>query len=243
MLSDEMEIKVKSQKKLNSVRRFIGERMKQSLRDYPQNSGMAIFETDKVFELKDELKKQNKNVTVTSMFVKLLAEALAKYPIANSTLETTDAGDILTIYDSVNIGVGVGTEGGIMVIVLKECQDRSIFDISDELREKMNLLKENKLPLSEMKGSTFTVSSFGSLAGAGGLMFATPVLNPPENCMIGIGTTEKTPVVLDDNSIAVRQKTAFSITVNHTVLDGFHAANFLNTFAETLQDPKAHMGL
>lgn len=240
MLSEEMDIKVKSQKKLNSVRRFIGERMKESLRDYPQNSGMALFETDKVFELKDELKAQNKNVTVTTIFVKLLAKALTDYPIANSTLED----GILTIYDSVNIGVGVGTEGGIMVIVLRDLQDRSIFELSDELREKANLMKEGKLPLSEMKGSTFTVSSFGSLAGGqGGLMFATPVLNPPENCMIGIGTTERLPVVQADDSLAIRRKTAFSITVNHTVLDGFHAANFLNVFAETLKDPKAHMGL
>ena len=96
--------RIQSRKKLNSTRRFIGQRMTESLETMPQASPVFEMNTQKFFELKDKLKKQDPSVTVTGMFIRLCAVILQKYPILNSAVVDGD----LVIYDSCNIGVGVG---------------------------------------------------------------------------------------------------------------------------------------
>ncbi|NLW79030.1 MAG: hypothetical protein GXY32_06430 [Ruminococcaceae bacterium] len=231
------EMKIISQKKLNSIRRFIGEKMSASLRDMPQITGMTDLETDAVFALKDELKQQNKNVTVGSIFAKITVQALKAYPLANSTV----VDGIHTIYESVNLGMGVGTEAGIMMINLRNAQDKNIFELSDELKEKTQLLMENKLPLSEMKDTTFTISNFGGM-GAGS-KYGTIVLNPPESAMLGIGNTERRYQIQNDDTAVIKRFTCFSITVNHTVMDGYHQAMFMDHLNKIILDPRPHMGL
>ena len=227
--------RVRESYKIQGLRKFIGAKMAESLRDFPQGSGSAYICTEKFLELKDELHAKDSNVTITSMLTKVTAEALKRHPVLNSALINEE----FFIYDSVNIGVGIGTEEGIMTIVLKEAQSRDIFDISAELQEKIALMKAKKLQMTDMMGSTFTLSNMGMFC----VEQVTPFLNPPETAILAVGMTRKQVVVLEDDSTAVKPMTCFSITINHAAVDGLHGGFFLQTIKEIVEDPKAHMGL
>lgn len=227
--------RIKSQARLKSPRRYIGELMSTSLQTIPQASPYFELEVDALWQLKDKLKTENQNVTVTSMFVRLMASVLQEYPLLNSAVID---GQLVT-YDSCNVGVGVGLESGIMTVVIKEAQDKSIFDISDELKEKTALIKKGGLPMEDMMGSTFTISSIG----VQGIRYSTVIINPPEVGMLAIGVTEKRPVVLEDDTIGIKRITGFGLTHNHTVIDGFHIGVIIGMMRERMRNPRAYMGL
>ena len=227
--------RVRESYKVQGVRKFIGSKMKESLRDFPQGSGSVYLCTEKFLALKDELCAKDGNVTITSMLVKLVAEALKRHPLLNSALIEEE----FFIYDSVNIGVGIGLEEGIVTIVIKEAQDRDIFDISAELQEKIARAKEKKIQMTDMMGSTFTLSNMGMLC----VEQVTPFLNPPETGILAVGMTKKQVVVLEDDTTAIKPMTCFSLTINHAAVDGLHSGYFLRTLKEIVEGPEDHMGL
>lgn len=233
IVSEDFGRRIKTREKLNSTRRFISGMMSDSLHNYPQASPYFEFQVDNLLDLKEKLKAKNSNVTMTSIMVRIMADVLQEYPLLNGAVID---GDLIT-YDSCNVGVGVGLERGIMAVVIKEAQDKNIFEISDELKEKTLALKTGELPISDMKGSTFTISSIGGQ----GIRYSTVVLNPPENGMLAIGATEKKPVVLDDNSIGVRRVTGFGLTHNHAVIDGYHIGVIIELMRERIANPQKYM--
>ncbi|MDR2157486.1 MAG: 2-oxo acid dehydrogenase subunit E2 [Clostridiales Family XIII bacterium] len=228
--------RVKEHYEIQGVRKFIGTRMRESLRDYPQGSGSVYLCTEQFYALKDELRAQNENVTITSMLTKATAEALKKHPLLNSAL--VDQKEFF-IYDSVNIGVGIGLEEGIMTVVVKEAQDKDIFRISDELRGMIDRLKAKKLQMTDMMGSTFTLSNMGMFC----IEQVTPFLNPPETGILAVGATKKQAIVDDADRIVIAPMTCFSLTINHAAVDGLHSGLFMKTLKDVVENPKLHMGL
>ena len=228
--------RIRESSKIKGTRKFIAGKMAESLRDYPQGTGSAYIPIDHLLALKKELNAQNPNVTMTSLFTKIAAEGLKRHPVINSALINNEE---FYIYDSINIGVGIGLDAGIMMVVIKEAQDKNIFEISDELQEDIALLKSKKLPMDRMVGSTFTVSNMGML----GVEQFTPFLTPPETAILGIGITQKRVWVNEDDTTSIRPVTCFSVTVNHAAVDGYHGGMFLNTLKEIMKAPKEYMGL
>ncbi|MDR1042942.1 MAG: 2-oxo acid dehydrogenase subunit E2 [Clostridiales Family XIII bacterium] len=227
-------MRIRSKEKLSSVRSFIGNKMSESLAGIPQASPYFEFETDALFSLKDRLKQRNGNVTFTSILARIMADVLRAYPLMNSSVV---GGEFIT-YESCNVGIGVGLERGIMMIVIREAQDKDIFEISDEMSLKTQLLKENRLPISDMKGSTFTISSIG----VQGIRYSTVIINPPETAMLAIGVSEKRVVVLDDESTAIRRVTGFTLSHSHVVMDGYHVGEAIRLMGERIRDPEKYMG-
>ncbi|MCR4711340.1 MAG: 2-oxo acid dehydrogenase subunit E2 [Clostridia bacterium] len=232
---DEHGRRIKSDRRLKSTRRYINEMMIDSLQHYPQASPYFEIETDALMNYKDELKAQNKNVTVTSLYVRIMATVLEAYPLLNSAV--IDGRQVT--YDSCNVGVGVGLDSGIYTVVIKEAQSKNIFEISDELKAKSALVKTGELPLEDMLGSTFTISSIG----VQGIRYSTVVLNPPETGMLALGVTEKRPVVLEDDTIGIRRITGFGLTHNHALIDGYHIGVIIDLMRERLKNPQDYMGL
>lgn len=228
--------RVKENYKISGPRKFIAQRMTDSLKNYPQGTGSTYMPVDNLLLLKDKLKKENSNVSMTSLFVKVVSEALKKHPLINSALINNED---FYIYDSINIGVGIGLDQGIMMVVIKEAQSKNIYEISDELQDMISKLKKKKLSMDRMLGSTFTVSNMGML----GVEQVTPFLNPPETGILAIGETKKQFVVGEDNSPVVSNMSCFSITVNHAAVDGLHGGLFLLTLKDILKNPELYMGL
>jgi pyruvate dehydrogenase E2 component (dihydrolipoamide acetyltransferase) len=209
--------------------------MSASLAAIPQASAYFELESDALLALKDELKAQNDHVTFTSVAARVMATVLRDFPLLNSAVID---GNLVT-YDSCNVGIGVGLERGIMMVVIREAQDKSVFQISDELKEKTDLLKQGKLPLNEMKDSTFTISSIG----VQGIRHSTVIINPPETAMLAIGVTERRVVVRENDETCIRGITGFTLSHNHAVMDGYHVGAVIDLMARRLKEPLPWMGL
>ena len=228
--------RVKESYELSKTRKFLASKLLESKRNYPQGTGSTYFAMEPLQALKKKLQEQNKNVTYTSLFVKLAAEGLKQHPVMNSAL--IDNKDFY-VYDSINIGVGIGLNEGIMLVVIKEAQDKNIFEISDELQEDIALLKAKKLPMDRMMGSTFTVSNMGML----GVEQFTPFVTVPETAILGIGSTYRRPWVNEDGSITAHDVCCLSCTVNHAAVDGLHGGLYLKTMIGMMTHPEDFMGL
>ena len=156
------------------------------------------------------------------------AAALAEFPELNARLE----GDEIVYLDRYDLGIAVQTDAGLVVPVVRGCDTRSI----DELRADVDALAEKAragtLAPEELRGSTFTVTSAGKLAG----LFVTPIVNHPEVGILGVHRIEPRAVV-DDGQIVVRTMGNVSVTFDHRVVDGARAAQFTLSVIEKLQTP------
>jgi 2-oxoisovalerate dehydrogenase E2 component (dihydrolipoyl transacylase) len=156
------------------------------------------------------------------------AAALQEFPELNARLE----GDEIVYLDRYDLGVAVQTDDGLVVPVVRGCDTRSI----DELRADIDALAEKaragKLAADELRGSTFTVTSAGKLAG----LFVTPLVNHPEVAILGVHRIDPRPVVRD-GEIVVRPMGNISVTFDHRVVDGARAARFTLAVIARLEAP------
>lgn len=120
-----------------------------------------------------------------------------------------------------------------MVPVLRDADKKSIVDIAKEIEDLSNRAKYNKSELHELKGSTFTITNFGSIGG----LFGIPIINYPESAILGIGRIVKKPIVKDDE-IVIAKVLPLSLSYDHRIIDGASGARFLNLLSELLSDPE-----
>jgi len=154
---------------------------------------------------------------LVSTVVKACAESLAEFPELNARLE----GDEIVYLDRHDIGVAVQTEEGLVVPVVRGCDEKSVAEIQTELERLADGARVGTLGPEEIRGSTFTVTSAGKLAG----LFQTPIVNHPEVAILSIGRIAPRPVVRD-GEVVVRRMGTIAVTFDHRVVDGAHAAAF-----------------
>jgi pyruvate dehydrogenase E2 component (dihydrolipoamide acetyltransferase) len=154
---------------------------------------------------------------VVASVVRVAALALKEYPELNARLER----DAIVYLDRYDIGVAVQTEQGLVVPVVRGAEMKSVEEIADEIARLAEGARAGSLKPEEVRGSTFTVTSAGKLAG----LFQTPIVNHPEVAILSIGRIAPRPVVRDDE-IVVRQLGSLALTFDHRVVDGARAAEF-----------------
>ncbi len=181
-------------------------------------------------ELKQEAEKKNIKLTYLPFIVKAVIKALKTYPVFNASVD--EEKNELVIKKYYNIGVAVATEEGLIVPVLKEVDKKGLFEIAKEIEELSEKARTGKLKLEEVKGSTFSITNIGPIGG----LFATPVLNPPDVAILGVGRIKKKPWVVE-NRIEIRDILTLSLTFDHRVIDGAQAAQFLNEVMKYLEKP------
>lgn len=229
-LSDER--KVSKVETMTPLRRIIARRMTQSALN-PHITMITEIDMTEAITLRKDLnlrveKAHGIRVSFNDIIVKAVADILELFPKFNATL----AGNDLHIFDDVNIGVAMATDDGLIVVTIREANKKSITDIAIEIKEKGKRAKKNKLTSEEMTGSTFTVSNLGPFK----VDLFIPVINPPETAILALGQIKKKPVVVDDK-IVVRSMMMASCAVDHRVLDGAPAGQFLAALKETLENP------
>jgi pyruvate/2-oxoglutarate dehydrogenase complex dihydrolipoamide acyltransferase (E2) component len=149
--------------------------------------------------------------------VKACASALREYPELNARLEE----DAIVYLDRYDVGVAVQTEQGLVVPVVRGCDARSVDEIEQEVTRLAEGARAGTLRAEELRGSTFTVTSAGKVAG----LFQTPLVNHPEVAILSVGRIAPRPVVRDDE-VAVRPVGHVALTFDHRVVDGARAAEF-----------------
>jgi pyruvate dehydrogenase E2 component (dihydrolipoamide acetyltransferase) len=162
--------------------------------------------------------------------LKAAAEALQEFPELNARLE----GDEIVYLERYDLGFAVQTEQGLVVPVVRGCDSRSLEELDAEVRRLAEAAREGSLQAEELRGSTFTVSSAGKLAG----LFQTPIVNHPEVAILSIGRIAER-LVVRQGEIVVRPVGYVAITFDHRVIDGARAAEFGLTVLRRLEAPAA----
>ena len=219
---------------LSQIRKAIAKNMIQSIHNTAQ---MSVFEEVDIYELmqvrsryKQRFADKDVNLTYLSFIVKAVAQALKHHRQLNSQIDTEN--NRMIYRNRYHIGVAVDTAEGLVVPVIRDADQLTIFQIAKQIAELAHKARTRKLSLNEMKGGSFSITSFGSIGG----IYATPVLNYPQAGILGIGRILKTPVVRDEE-IVVGHIMPLSLTVDHRIVDGGEATRFIYKVMEYLTDP------
>ena len=183
-----------------------------------------------LLKLRNKLNKKNKcKISPLAYVIKATAEVLVGYREMNSSL-SSDLNSII-YKDYVNIGIAVDTSYGLIVPNIKNVNGKSIFEISEEVKELADLANKRRLKTDQLIGATFTISS---LSGIGGKYF-TPIINPPEVGILGLSKTYDS-LQLDDLKLQTIKQLPLSLSYDHRVINGVYAIKFLNELNKLLND-------
>jgi pyruvate dehydrogenase E2 component (dihydrolipoamide acetyltransferase) len=214
---------------LIGVRKVIAERMLHSARKAPHVTLMMEVDGSEIVKLRQEfLKKTDVQVSYTDILVKAVAKALEEYPILNSTLENGQ----IKIFEDINIGVAVNTERGLVVPVVHNANKKSLIEIASILTKLIEKARKGILAETDLTGGTFTISNLGML----GVDAFTPIINPPECAILGVGRLTEKPVAAG-GKIDVRPIISLCLSIDHRIVDGYPAAQFLGRLKTILENP------
>ena len=214
---------------LSGMRRAIAQNMRSSLSETAQLSYfLEVDVTDAQSMRREAARESDATITMASVLIKACAESLKRVPTLNSIL----VGDNVMYFDEVNMGVAVALEDGLIVPVLKNVQDMSIPEIAGGVRELSEKARSGQLSSSEIGGGTFTISVLGVVDGF------TPILNPPQNAILGVGRSVQKPVARR-GEVVIREMMTLSLTGDHQVIDGAIAASFFRRLQQLVERPAA----
>jgi 2-oxoglutarate dehydrogenase E2 component (dihydrolipoamide succinyltransferase) len=163
-----------------------------------------------------------------SFFIKAVVDALKTSPAINSRMD----GDELIQNSYYDIGVAVGTERGLMVPVLRDCDEKSFGDIEKDLAGFAVKAREGKISLDDLQGGVFTISNGGIY----GSLLSTPILNPPQSGILGMHKIQERPIAVK-GQVVIRPMMYLALSYDHRVVDGKEAVTFLVRVKDCLENP------
>ena len=219
---------------MSRMRKTIAANMVRSVQTIPH---LTNFDDADVTELEHlrkasaaEYAKSNLKLTALSFVIKAVSLSLRQHPSVNATIDP-EKGEIV-YKDYVNVGLAVDTPRGLVVPVLRNCDQLSIPQIAQAIADTAEKAKSAQYGLEDLKGGTFTISNLGAVGGA----YSTPIINWPEVAILLLGRSRKMPIVHDDK-IESRLMMPLSLSYDHRIIDGAMAARFLNEVIGYLESP------
>jgi 2-oxoglutarate dehydrogenase E2 component (dihydrolipoamide succinyltransferase) len=161
-------------------------------------------------------------------FVRACVQALKEIPTVNAEIDGAD----IVYKNYYHIGVAVGTDKGLVVPVVRDCERKSLAQIEKEIADFGRRAREGALKIEEMQGGTFTISN----GGVYGSLMSTPILNAPQSGILGMHKIEERPVVVS-GKIEIRPMMYLALSYDHRLVDGREAVTFLVRVKEVLEDP------
>lgn len=211
---------------LNPVRRTTSKRMMQSLQ---QSAQLTVTAWADVTVLQRKRKELAPEVSWNDWVMRAVVLALQEHPLLNAVW---DQGRIKQFHP-VHLGVAADTDFGLLVPVVKNAENLTLLQLHHNVQSLISTAREGKLSADHLTGSTFTVTNLGNY----GIQFFTPIINPPEVAILGVGQIE-TDAVVSRGQLAERQRLPLSLTFDHRVIDGGPAARFLQTVIHKLAEPE-----
>ncbi|MDD3717707.1 MAG: dihydrolipoamide acetyltransferase family protein [Actinomycetota bacterium] len=215
---------IKAKVKLNQVRKAMSARMLSSWQNIPQFTQMATVNAERLLAAKAAME----GVSINDLAVKAVADAVAKNPEVNSSF----ADDTVTIYEDVNVSVAMATEQGLVVPVVKNAERKTAREIGSEIRELQERAAAGQLTSEDLSGGTITVSNLGFY----GVETGTPIINPPQSCMVFVGSIRRVAVAGEGDEIRVAPVLELSIAYDHRFIDGMTASRFTTGLKEELEN-------
>ena len=217
---------------LTKMRKLIATRLHHSKTTAPHFYLDLTVDATTILELKKFLQSKSEalgvTITLNDIIVKLAAHALKEHPAINASF----LDDRIRIHKDINIGVAVGTEEGLIVPTIHHANEKSISQISLEVKEKANKAMKKRLPPEDYQGGTFTISNMGMF----GIESFHAIINPPESAILAVGAIIPKSFFVDGEMVT-RPAVKLSLSVDHRILDGVLAARFMVRIKELMEAP------
>ncbi len=172
------------------------------------------------------LQREGFKLTYTPFICDAIVRAIKEYPLVNSVLE----GDKIVLKKFVNLGMAVASENGLIVPVIKNAEERNFIGLARAINDLATRARTKRLTPADIEGGTFTVTNYGVF----GTMVGIPIINQPQVAILGTGSIEKRPVVIND-AIAIRSTAYFTLAFDHRILDGALGGSFLESVVRHLE--------
>ena len=219
---------------LRGIRKKIAENMQMAKRVIPHFTLMDEANLSSLVRLRQELKptaeQMGVKVTYLPFVMKALMITIGEFPKFNASIDDTTQEIVYKEY--FNIGFATDTPKGLLVPVIKNADQKTIYQLSREIGELAIKARQGQLGLDEMKGACFTITNIGSIGG----ICATPIINPPEVSIFGMYRLQKRPII-KDGSMEEASFMNFTVTCDHRLIDGAEAARFLSAFLARMENP------
>jgi pyruvate dehydrogenase E2 component (dihydrolipoamide acetyltransferase) len=218
---------------VSSIRKTIAGRMLESRQTTAAVTISTTVDATNLVNLRRQFKAvletgETPAIGYTEIVVKLTALALEKHPMLNSRWK----GDQIEVWRKVHIGIAVDTEAGLKAPVIRDVLELSLRELAASSRSLAERARNGTLTAQELCGSTFTVSNLGQI----GVEVFTPLINPPECAILGLGRIQS-QVVVQDKQFVERDRMFLSLTFDHRIVDGAPAARFLQTLGRLIENP------
>lgn len=175
---------------------------------------------------KDEYERAGAKLTFTSFIAKAVVDCLRKHPVINASID----GENIVYRSGVNLGIAVALENGLIVPVVKGADEKNILGLSRAIHDVADRARAKKLNPDEVQGGTFTITNPGNF----GAQFGLPIINQPQVAILGVGTIEKRPVVIDD-MIGIRTMGYLTLGYDHRLVDGAVADQFMADVKKSIE--------
>ena len=218
---------------LDGMRKTIASRLSEAKQTIPHFYLRRSVKMENLLDFRQKINKKlldkNIKVSINDIIIKACSEALQSNPDANAIW----AGNKLIKFDSSDIAVAVSVEGGLFTPVLKDTDQKTISNISEEMKNLASRARAKKLMPTEFQGGSFAISNLGMF----GIESFDAIINPPHAAILAVGTGKKKPIVLDDGSLGAATEMELSLSVDHRVIDGVLGAQLLHTIVDNLENP------
>jgi 2-oxoglutarate dehydrogenase E2 component (dihydrolipoamide succinyltransferase) len=220
-------------KRMSTLRKVIAQRLVEAKNTTAMLTTFNEIDMSKVMEIrtkeKDSFQKTyGVKLGFMSFFVKGIVGALKAYPQVNAYID----GEDMVLLQTYDIGIAVSTEKGLMVPVVRGCDELSFGGIEKAIEEYAKKARSGSMSLEDLKGGSFTITNGGTF----GSLLSTPILNPPQSAILGMHSIVKRPVVVGDE-IVIRPMMYVALSYDHRIIDGKEAVLFLVQLKSSLEDP------
>ena len=219
--------------KVVGLRRKIAENMQEAKRRIPHFTLVEEFDVTALEEARAMMnadRGSNPKLTLLPFLITAMARALPGFPMLNATYD--DEANVITRHGALNLGMATQTPNGLMVAVIRDAQDKSVWDLAREITRLADAARTGKATREELSGSTITLSSLGPMGG----ITSTPVINRPEVAIIAVNKVEE-KIVPIDGEIEIRKRMNLSLSCDHRVVDGWDAASFMQALKPLIENP------
>jgi len=217
---------------LSPTRRTIARRLSESHASVVPVTYMTEVDATRLVRLRkrilEELPADEVRPTITDFLVWITCRALRQYPEMNAIFD----GEVMAIHPSVHMGLAVDTDRGLLVPVIRDANEQGVLELAHSRQEIVRRTQSGQMNPDELSGGTFTLTNLGTL----GIDHFTPVINPPQVAILGVGRIRPTPFARK-KKIKVRQVLGLALTCDHRVIDGAPAARFLQAVTAEIEKP------
>jgi len=225
-----------TREKMSNIRKLTAERMQESWQKIPHVTQFDEADITTLEEFRQKNKsaaeKQGGKLTLTALLLKIAAFALQRFPRFNATIDESDH-SIIYKHD-LHIGVAVDTDRGLLVPVIRNVDQKSLYELSSELSDVSERARNKKISPDELQGGHFTISNLGGIGGTG----FTPIVYAPQVAILGISRGQFKQVYQEEE-FRKRLVLPLSLSYDHRIIDGAQGARFLRWICEVLEDPYA----